>query len=115
MKYIFFICVFLLCSCSKNSINKETTVGIIPYKGIDKKKVVMLQKAIEGYYGVNVEILNSKSLPQSAFININCDVLRQYAGDLIIKRAAGNMRHAADIKFTQYFQYRFNINFSGGE
>lgn len=82
MKYMFLISAFILCSCSKNAVNKETTIGIIPYKGINKKNVVMLQQAVEGYYEVNVKLLNSQPLPKSAFVNTKSP---RYRADSLIK------------------------------
>lgn len=82
MKYMFLIIAFILCSCSKSAVNKDTTIGIIPYKGINQKNVVMLQQAIERYYGVNVKLLNSHPLPKSAFVNTKSP---RYRADSLIK------------------------------
>lgn len=82
MKYLLLISVFLFCSCVNNTIDKETTIGILPYKGINQRKVVILQKTIEGYYGVKVKILEPKPLPKNAFINIKSP---RYRADSLIR------------------------------
>lgn len=93
MKYIVFISVFVLCSCSKNAIDKETTIGIIPYKGINPEKVIILQKTIEDYYGVDVKVLNSQSLPQNSFINIKTP---RYRADSLISIQERNIPDGID-------------------
>ena len=43
----------LLLSCKKNnSLSYETTVGVIPYKGMSSQEIDVLSKAITNYYSV---------------------------------------------------------------
>ncbi|WP_020211143.1 zinc-dependent metalloprotease family protein [Flavobacterium rivuli] len=90
--FALFLIVLLGCSKS-NTFSKETTVGVVPYKGMSAQKIDELTKAITSYYGVTVKILRQKTLPKSAFINIKSP---RYRADSIIAIQERNMPEGVD-------------------
>jgi archaemetzincin len=85
MKYTSLLLFALLLSCSKGQHHakpdKETVVGLLPYKGVDIKYVTNIKGEIERYYGVKVKILEGVNLPETAFINIKS---QRYRADSLI-------------------------------
>jgi len=79
-RYLVLLFLVLL-SCSEKPVAKETVVGIIPYKGISREKVKMVQKSVEEYYSIKTRLLAEKHLPQAAFINIKSP---RYRADSLI-------------------------------
>ena len=67
-------------SCQQK-IDKAITVGIIPYKDFDNKKIKELNKTIKDYYQVTTKILPNQELPRQAFIDIKSP---RYRADSII-------------------------------
>lgn len=92
VKYILIITALFFLSCGEN-IHEETTVGIIPYKGLNKDKTLVLQKAITDYYGVKAVILREQKLPKNAFVNIKSP---RYRADSIISIQNRNMPENID-------------------
>lgn len=68
----------ILLSCTKERVTK---VAIQPYKNFDQKLIDTVFNALEKAYGVNVDVLKSKSIPQEAFINIKSP---RYRADKLI-------------------------------
>ncbi|MEL1244562.1 zinc-dependent metalloprotease family protein [Flavobacterium sp. DGU11] len=80
-RFILLAAFLVLLSCSEKPIQKETVVGIIPYKGISHEKVAMVQKSIKEYYGIETKLLPEKELPKTAFVNIKSP---RYRADSLI-------------------------------
>lgn len=75
------IAALLVASCTNSKTTNETVVGLLPYEDISAEKTLFIKKAIEEYYGVTVYVLNAKTLPESAFIDIKSP---RYRADSLI-------------------------------
>ena len=86
--------LMLLLSCKKNnSISNETTVGIIPYKGMSSQEIDVLSKAITDYYSIIVKVLPQQYLPKRAFITVKSP---RYRADSLIAIQKRNMPENID-------------------
>lgn len=81
MRPIAFLLLMFLSGCGNKTTSPDTVVALLPYKGIDADKVIETKKAIETYYGIQVQILDAKVLPQEAFINVKSP---RYRADSLI-------------------------------
>ena len=83
----------LILSCKKNnSISNETTVGIIPYKGMSSQEIDVLSKAITDY-NIIVKVLPQQYLPKRAFITVKSP---RYRADSLIAIQKRNMPENID-------------------
>lgn len=85
-----------LLSCNNVAPTSEIrnkVVGILPYKGIPKKQVDTISKAIRDFYHIKTVLLDEKQMPQSAFIGIKSP---RYRADSIIKIQNRNSPKSVD-------------------
>src|SRR4051812_31714056 len=81
MKRLLVLLCLILISCTEKAVDKETVVGILPYKEMNAEKVTKLKEAVREYYGVDVKLFPKQELPESAFINIKSP---RYRADSLI-------------------------------
>lgn len=83
--YLFFILLFISC---KPKINKETIVGIQPYKGLSKVTADTIAMTIADFYEVKTIILPEIKLPKVAFTNYKAP---RYRADSLIQIQKRNL------------------------
>lgn len=92
-KLLLIVSLIILNSCHTR-INKQKTIGLQIYEKFNPLLLDTLKKSIKNIYGFNVQELNSKDIPQRAFVNIKTP---RYRADTIIRLQQREIPEGIDI------------------